>query len=401
VTGNDTAHYVLGGKVLSDSEVAKIRQEQKELRRTAYETQPFLSRMFDKESEFSPMVKLAMAMPADKSSAISNVTAKFSNPLKLVSGVFGSLFSTSSVGAQVETKVVDDPFGIDQYGYPDFDPSYLEDPEEYWAKCVAERLTNKWNEEGAGGATFENGWQPVNTKPNRCLLIQAAAGASGAMFTEDVLAPDERSGSSSTGEDNTAPTTEPPVTIGGDIGTNSDNIACASGTRDLGVVTTRYTGSYKTQPGPLIIRLCQIPDIEGQGNNTQGVEINGGAVVNSRVSGAWLALARAARAEGINLYSNSSFRLADSCGGAGDGGACATPGGSPHQMGVAIDFANMDSIDVTRQTCSVRVTYSSPQWRWMYHNADRFGFEQYSAEAWHWDPLPSSNRCGSNEPPGL
>jgi hypothetical protein len=209
VTGNDTAHYVLGGKVLSDSEVAKIRQEQKELRRTAYETQPFLSRMFDKESEFSPMVKLAMAMPADKSSAISNVTAKFSNPLKLVSGVFGSLFSTSSVGAQVETKVVDDPFGIDQYGFPDFDPSYLEDPEEYWAKCVAERLTNRWNEEGAAGATFENGWQPVNTKPNRCLLIQAAAGASGAMFTEDVLAPDERSGSSGTGGDIT---TQPPVT---------------------------------------------------------------------------------------------------------------------------------------------------------------------------------------------
>jgi hypothetical protein len=191
--------------------------------------------------------------------------------------------------------------------------------------------------------------------------------------------------------------------IVGDIGLNSNNIACAAGTKDLGVVTTKYTGSYKKESGPLIIRLCQVPDVPGAGDNASGALISGGVVVNSRVSGAWRALGLAAKAANISLYGTSSFRLDDSCGGTGDGGACATPGGSPHQMGVAIDFYNqMYAIDTSRQSCSVRVTkLDSPQWRWMYLNAEKYGFEQYSAEAWHWDPIPSTNRCNSNEPSGL
>ncbi len=191
--------------------------------------------------------------------------------------------------------------------------------------------------------------------------------------------------------------------IVGDIGLNSDKVDCAPGTKDLGIVRTRYTGEFKKEQGPLIIRLCQVPDVPGEGNNTSGVDIGGGVVVNSRVSGAWRALGVAAKKDGIDLFGTSSFRLADSCNGTGNGGACATPGGSPHQMGVAIDFYNqMYNVNENAQSCSVRVTKTdSPQWRWMYKNAEKFGFKQYSAEAWHWDPIPTSNRCSSSEPAGL
>lgn len=181
-----------------------------------------------------------------------------------------------------------------------------------------------------------------------------------------------------------------------DLGKSSDKINCAAGTKDLGVVTSKYTGAFKKESGPMKIRLCQITDIPGRGNDTNGNSINGGAVVEARVSGAWEALAKKAKADGINLTSSSSFRLADSCGGNGDGIQCAKPGGSAHQTGWAIDFNNMGDF-VARgrpDSCAGRMTWNSPEWRWMRDNAEDFGIKQYSAESWHWDFIPESNRCG-------
>ena len=182
----------------------------------------------------------------------------------------------------------------------------------------------------------------------------------------------------------------------GNIGESSDQIACAPGTKDLGVAVSKYTGSFtKTPAGQLKIRLCQIADLPGEGNNAQGAEISGGAVVNSRVSAAWLALAKASKSAGITLTSNSSFRLADSCEGSGDGTSCAKPGQSPHQLGVAIDFAQMSAKGTSTSSCSGRAKEpGNPAWDWLYRNAQKYGFKQYSYESWHWDALNMTNRCG-------
>ena len=73
----------------------------------------------------------------------------------------------------------------------------------------------------------------------------------------------------------------------------------------------------------------------------------------------------------------------------------APPGQSPHQMGLAIDFSGISGKDGSAQDCSVRVkAVGNPSWEWLEKNAARFGFRQYSAEAWHWDPLNKSSRCG-------
>lgn len=196
-------------------------------------------------------------------------------------------------------------------------------------------------------------------------------------------------------------TTSAGASIEGDIGLNSDSVACAQGTKDLGVVISRYTGVFKKESGPLKIRLCQVASILGEGNNTDGAEISGGATANSRVSGAWQALGEAAKADGVKLSSFSSFRLADSCGGTGTGGSCATPGNSPHQMGVAIDFAETHIEGESLTSCSLRAEDpGNPAWDWLLENAERFGFEQYTKESWHWDPMPMANRCNSSERAG-
>jgi hypothetical protein len=179
------------------------------------------------------------------------------------------------------------------------------------------------------------------------------------------------------------------------LGATSISIPCAAGTKDIGTVQTNYTGELAKAGAPKI-RLCQLSSIPGQGNNSTGVEINGGAVVNSRVAAAWQALGAKAKTAGVNLVANSSFRLADSCSGTGDGSNCAKPGTSMHQLGIAIDFADMQVKGTSTKDCSARATvYPSLAWSWLYSNAEQFGIKQYTYEAWHWDPAPLANRCGA------
>jgi len=217
-----------------------------------------------------------------------------------------------------------------------------------------------------------------NDKPEECVLAENASSGGGVSKT-------------TTPPDNT-------LTAGiiGDIGLNSDSVPCPIGTKDLGVANTRYTGSFKKESGVLKIRLCQISEISGEGNDVNGNRISGGAVVNSRVAQAWLGLAQAAKAAGISLVSNSSFRLADSCGGGGDGSLCATPGSSPHQLGIAIDFNGMDVTGTSTTSCNGRAKDpSNPAWNWLYNNAEKWGIKQYTKEAWHWDLLNTASRCSS------
>jgi hypothetical protein len=198
VSANDFSHYGLGGRVLSKQEVAQNVYEQEENGLQDYKNKSFLSRMFDTESIYSPISKLAMSMPMNKASAVSSVMAMLSNPFKTFSGFAGSIFSYSKVGAAPVLNVVDDPFGITQYGYPADDPSFKEDPDTYWLNnCIgADSKTQQWNEDGAAAATADSGYTAVNKTTNRCLLIQAAVGSAGALFTDDVLSPEELSDAS-------------------------------------------------------------------------------------------------------------------------------------------------------------------------------------------------------------
>lgn len=203
--------------------------------------------------------------------------------------------------------------------------------------------------------------------------------------------PDEESSSDSVSVSSTG--------IVGDIGLSSESVPCPAGTTDLGIATSRYAGETKKEAGDLKIRLCQILEIPGQGNDPNGNSTQGGAVVNSRVAPAWLALAKQAKAENIPLKSSSSFRLADSCGGSGDGVKCGSPRKSYHQLGVAIDL-NMDQLTAegSPDSCSGRARMpGNPIWEWLKANSEKYGIKQYSFESWHWDSAPLANRCGASQ----
>ncbi|MEW1641915.1 D-alanyl-D-alanine carboxypeptidase family protein [Streptomyces sp. NPDC091219] len=175
---------------------------------------------------------------------------------------------------------------------------------------------------------------------------------------------------------------------------DSRNVPCASGTRDLGVADGYHNSAR------VLIRLCAVTGLRStsdeSGNTNYRVPgANGEAVVNSRVSGAVAAMLRSAKASGLTLSASSAFRTmahqqalcnANSLCRQGNYTRVARPGTSNHQMGLAIDFAGIDS----SAGCT---NGSGPTWTWLRANAARFGFHQYRNEHWHWDVLSDSTRC--------
>jgi hypothetical protein len=65
----------------------------------------------------------------------------------------------------------------------------------------------------------------------------------------------------------------------------------------------------------------------------------------------------------------------------------AKPGYSNHQLGLAIDVADVDKGKVTHaeQSGCNRKPYSTNLWAWLHTDAKTWGFDQLRSERWHWD----------------
>lgn len=187
-----------------------------------------------------------------------------------------------------------------------------------------------------------------------------------------------------------------PTTPVGDVFADSTDVPCAPGTTDAGITE----GWHKTTSGKtsVKIKLCTVGSLPSSGQ-----EDGGRARVNSRVSGAVVAMVAAAKEMGIPLTTISSFRSMplqqklcseNTACAKGDYTAVAEPGTSNHQMGVALDFKGPGTKNLSATTCTARATDPNDKtWAWLKDHATQFGFRQYAVESWHWDPLTTTNRC--------
>lgn len=439
LAGNSMA-LGFGGVELAADEISQLKAQERALAQEQFESKSIGYKLFDPYDSSSAISKLIDHSKPVSSQSLANISGLLSSSLKTAFASLGSLFN-------VHVAAADEAY---DYGFPkigfsqqDLDNPLVEDPyanadevakllnsapnaEDYIKKankCFGVDIVKIANDDSTPRWDVipsdkpANPYDPNPSKfPKDCadktdsswLRLRFFIFDTGQMEGYACFEDDEQScvnnGISQASEPSSSTTTAPNSgVVVGDVGNNSDSVACAAGTKDLGVAASQYTGSFKNESGNLKIRLCQLSSIPGEGNNTSGAEIGGGGIVNSRVSGAFQALGEAAKAAGIKLSSSSSFRLANSCGGTGDGSSCATPGNSPHQLGVAIDFAEFDfnKRGTSTTSCSGRSEEpSNPTWNWLLKNADSFGLEQYSYEAWHWDPLSMENRCKSSERAG-
>ena len=57
---------------------------------------------------------------------------------------------------------------------------------------------------------------------------------------------------------------------------------------------------------------------------------------------------------------------------------------SPHFTGRALDlYVGGDPVDTKDANRAIQVT--TPAYKWLVRNADRFGFRPYFYEPWHWE----------------
>lgn len=172
----------------------------------------------------------------------------------------------------------------------------------------------------------------------------------------------------------------------GNVKESSVDVACDSRTSDIGV----YDGYFNYVLTK--IRLCaldkpgyQIKSGGAEENGNYGVSYSGGyAIVNSRVSGAYAALAGRYNSEyGKALQANSSFRsnahqiaLWDQYG--HNAIRADRPGHSTHQGGLAIDFSGCCGYRVSPENCS------TPLSTWLKNNLGDFGLSRPNRnESWH------------------
>ncbi len=203
VAGNDYAQNGLGGKVLTTQQASVILAEQTQQSIQEFKSKSFFARMFDTNSNYSLVTKVAMAMPDSWSSASQTIASIFSDPFGKINHAFASLFSFNQVFAA--TAPVADPFGVTQYGYPAGDPNLATanaDPETYWEQnCSKEDGVNLDWDKGTNASwqnsatTNSDTGMPESDSTNPCLLIQAAAGSAGAIYGSSLLTQDDLSGS--------------------------------------------------------------------------------------------------------------------------------------------------------------------------------------------------------------
>lgn len=181
VAGNHYAEFGLGGRKLTDQEVAAVRTARKNDAYNNFKEKPLYARLFDQEDSHSLLSQVAMSVPSGTSGyAQTGLASLTSNPLGTMLRSFGSIFGSKLVLAETAEP---DPIGVPQTGYTEGDPAITsETPED----CTA--YNKAWAE---NTKLDQDSGQEVHDTVNVCLLDQAAIGSGGAYFTSDVLTPED------------------------------------------------------------------------------------------------------------------------------------------------------------------------------------------------------------------
>ncbi len=209
VSGNDYAHTGLGGQKLSATQAAAIMNQQQDQAQQQFTNESFFARMFDTNSQYSLVSKLALDMPSSVSSSAGSFASLVGDPFGTLAQSFGSIFSARASAA---TPAQPDPFGVTQYGYPSGPtPSIPPNPGTYWdnhcSDNAAQAYQNNydyqhsgngqgWNGEAAATTDSSTG-MPENTSTNPCLLIKATVGSAGGALNCSLLTTDDLADTSS------------------------------------------------------------------------------------------------------------------------------------------------------------------------------------------------------------
>lgn len=400
------------GRPLSTEEATKVQTvalaEQKQL----MNSESFTQRYFALTNPYSLAGQVVAHSPSGTSQSVASLSRTLSSVFMAPQTIFSNLF-TATAGAQTNTAVT--PAGIHvgatMWNWTD----------EEWNRIMTEQSFSSVSLDGATASPLENYYadhmndmdgdtkfyekyeacykEPLQSDiPDYCTRDYLSTDlalhwraynsdfyAADCLSREDLCVESDGSTAGGSSEGSVAAGAE----IVGDPFESSVDVACADGTKDVGIHDAYNNGDMKK------MRMCAVLNLPC--GNTECQQIGDGyAIVNSRVSGAMHAMVEAAKADGVNLQANSSFRTMAHqqslcpC----DGVSVARPGYSNHQSGTAIDFADAGNSKIPGASCQNRARGSGAAgYEWLFKNANKFGYKQYAAESWHWDPMDAANRC--------
>lgn len=396
------------GRPMNKEESEALTQYAKADLRALYQQKPLTERYFAINNPYSLVGNLAATMPSSFGSLVRNFRFQASHVASRVGSVLtgGSLkllFSQKAQAAEADEDLMAryDYYGIPQWGWTPEELDKIKNDESY------DSVKNGgWviahNSNGELDQKYDKCYTPAaqTEVPEDCTreYLSTEEAFRWRLYKVQSSVIDQLNDNEVTEESQGSASQTAGSQIVGNPYENSENVACAPGTNDLGVHDAYASGNL------IKMRLCALTNLldthpeSTPGNQYYIQGANRLAIVNSRVSGAWYALVNEAKAAGHNLVASSSFRkmehqqaLWNNSDRTGNG--VARPGHSSHQGGVAIDFANMGGSAANGRSCNNRQTWPSAAYNWLVANANRYGFKQYANEAWHWDALPESNRC--------
>lgn len=190
VAGNDACTQMGCGKV-SKQFVADVINQRKNDEIDSFKKQPFYARMFNTESEYSLVTRVAMAIPIGYQSSTRNSFANLmSNPFGAILNVFGNIFGARYAYAAASKDTVD-VFNIGTVGFPE--KEMTDDPEAYWDKHDCANQIQVWQNNAIGkeNENPETG-MPEHQSPSNCLLIKNAVSNLGGALDSSLLSDDDK-----------------------------------------------------------------------------------------------------------------------------------------------------------------------------------------------------------------
>jgi D-alanyl-D-alanine carboxypeptidase len=398
------------GKPITAGETRQLQNEAMTQVVAMNKQRPFMQRYFAIDNPNSLIGNVAAAVPTSANGVstyaqhgLAFIGSLFSSPQLLLQHL-GSIFLPHTMAAtdQIATGA---NFGVDQWGWTDDENARLQTD-------AFSNAANTTYVEGNGVDAYNqlmDKYSPCYTyetpseKPDKCteqflstdealhwraFMAEICAASSlgggivGTVDTNDLIAHCTEAPTSS----DSGPTGVADATIDmAHLYDPSDNIKCAPGTKDMGVMSGDNSGEHDGKK--ISIRLCEIPGFkcscaQAMTNYSHGaIKSEGNVVVNSRVSGAWATLYQTAKSQGVTFQSNSAFRThayqVSLFVKNPDPARVAVPGHSNHQMGLALDLAN---------TSYGFIDYGDKWHNWMKAHGKEYGFKQYPPESWHWSP---------------
>lgn len=415
-----------GGVILSTTQLAQLQQRHTDEEIATFKSQSLVSRLFDTNNERSLLYRTEVALATKPRIINDTPSALLSSVASLPSSIVRPFTKTSlaavpssysifpATGHSIEDEqnpTIQDPYDAGDKVAALFESASGSDYIDRSMKCFGAKIyktsDNVWDaasEKSVNPASAEYREAKCNEQSNNMLLTRAFI--DNTTFADAFLCSKGEEESCSkinngSGTDDGSDSQQSGVTVDqANMYKDSSAVDCAPGTTDLGIQDGYHDGAL------VKIKVCSIPGFKSSASEsgldpTYGiVGANGNVIVNSRVSGAWLALFTAAKSDGVTLSSESSFRSNEKQRSlwfqfGQDRQRVAPPGYSNHQMGLAIDFDGPSAKNLSAQDCTSRVTQpGDPTWNWLEGHAAAYGFKQYSAESWHWDPDTMANRCG-------